>query len=274
MAMTLMYITNKTEVARIAEQSGVDWIFVDLEFHGKSERQVGRNTVISKHTIDDVKKIRSVLSRSQLLVRVNPIWTDSKHEIDTVIAAGADIIMLPYFKTLEEVETFISCVNGRGKTCLLLETPEAVTLISEIVKIQGIDFIHIGLNDLAIAHGMKFIYELLADGTIDKLAKEITKCNIAFGFGGIARVGKKKPPAEDVIAEHYRLGSSMVILARSFCDSSVNDIVMIEHTFRSGVADIRVVEQKLLSLPSSFFEQNRLSVQADILKVVEQGEKE
>jgi len=272
MPMTLMYLTNKTEVAKIAEQSGVDWIFVDLEFHGKSARQVGRDTVISNHTIDDVKKIRSVLSRSRLLVRVNPIWTDSKHEIDTVITAGADIIMLPYFKTVREVETFISCVDCRVKTCLLVETPEAVTLISEIVQIHGIDSIHVGLNDLAIAHGMKFIYELLADGTIDGLAKEITKHKIPFGFGGIARIGKKKPPAEDVIAEHYRLGSSMVILARSFCDSSSTDIKTLEHTFKSGVADIRAVEQRLLSMPSSFFEQNRLSVQVDILKVVEQGE--
>ena len=37
-----------------------------------------------------------------------------------------------------------------------------------------------------------------------------------LGFGGIARLGFGMLPAEHVIAEHYRLGSTAVILSRSF----------------------------------------------------------
>ena len=33
--LNLMYITKKTEIAKIAESAGVDWIFVDMEFIGK-----------------------------------------------------------------------------------------------------------------------------------------------------------------------------------------------------------------------------------------------
>lgn len=36
MALKLIYITNRPEVAGIAERSGVDWIFVDLEIDRKS----------------------------------------------------------------------------------------------------------------------------------------------------------------------------------------------------------------------------------------------
>ena len=32
MSIKLMYITNKPEIAQIAESSGVDRIFVDMEF--------------------------------------------------------------------------------------------------------------------------------------------------------------------------------------------------------------------------------------------------
>ena len=32
MALKLMYITNKPEIAQIAESSGVDRIFVDMEY--------------------------------------------------------------------------------------------------------------------------------------------------------------------------------------------------------------------------------------------------
>ena len=49
MSLKLMYITNNTEIAKIAEKSGVDRIFVDLETVGKQERQGGVNTVQSHH---------------------------------------------------------------------------------------------------------------------------------------------------------------------------------------------------------------------------------
>lgn len=41
MALNLMYITNRPEIAQIAEENGVDWIFVDMEFIGKDNRQGG-----------------------------------------------------------------------------------------------------------------------------------------------------------------------------------------------------------------------------------------
>lgn len=36
--LNLMYITKHPEIARIAEEAGVDWIFVDMEFIGKDCR--------------------------------------------------------------------------------------------------------------------------------------------------------------------------------------------------------------------------------------------
>ena len=47
--LKLMYITNRPEVAQIAEQAGVDWIFVDMEFIGKDARQGGLDTVQNHH---------------------------------------------------------------------------------------------------------------------------------------------------------------------------------------------------------------------------------
>lgn len=41
MSLKLMYITNQPEIAQIAESAGVDRIFVDLEYIGKSDRQGG-----------------------------------------------------------------------------------------------------------------------------------------------------------------------------------------------------------------------------------------
>ena len=103
--LKLMYITNRPDVARIAESAGVDRIFVDMEFIGKDERQKGLDTVKSHHTARDVAAIRASVTKAQVLVRVNPIhsatadYCSSEQEINDVIEAGADVIMLPFRKT-------------------------------------------------------------------------------------------------------------------------------------------------------------------------------
>ena len=156
MFLKLMYITNRPDVALIAEQAGVDRIFIDMEYIGKADRQGGMDSVQNHHTVDDVKAIRSVLTKSDLLVRVNPIheetadYCSSKDEIDEVIQAGADIVMLPFFKTVEEVQRFINIVDGRVKTMLLMETPEAADLVDKIIAVPDIDEIHLGINDMSL----------------------------------------------------------------------------------------------------------------------------
>ena len=87
----------------------------------------------------------------------------SKEEIDLAIENGAKVLMLPYFKTVDEVRTFISLVDGRAKTMPLLETPGAVEVIDEILNLDGLDEIFIGLNDLSLGY-KKFMFELLVDG--------------------------------------------------------------------------------------------------------------
>ncbi len=265
MALKLMYITNNTDIAKIAENSGVDWIFIDLEINGKEERQGHLDTVISRHHIDDVKKIKEVLNTSKLLVRVNPIFEGSKAEIDRVIDDGADIVMLPFFKSREEVSEFSDYVGGRVKTMLLLETPEAAESIDDILSVDGIDYIHIGLNDLHLGYGMKFMFELLADGTVEKLCNKIKDRGIPYGFGGIAQLGHGELPAEYVIAEHHRLGSLMAILSRSFCNvNKIKGIEEAQEVFNRGVFEIREYEGKLKDKSKEFFEENKATVRSII----------
>ena len=197
--LNLMYITNDPAVARIAEASGVDRIWVDMEFIGKSARQGGMDTVQLHHTIDDIRAIRAAVTKSEVLVRVNPIheatpdYGDSAWEIPAAIDAGADVVMLPFFKTVKEVKTFIDLVDGRAKTMLLVETPEAVEIIDDILALDGIDEIHIGLNDLSLGYGMKFMFELLADGTVEGHSLWLRRHRRA-GQGDAAR-GKRHPGA-------------------------------------------------------------------------------
>lgn len=270
MALKLMYITNRPDVALIAEKYGVDRIWIDLETLGKEERQKGMNTVKSNHTVEDVRTIKSLLSTSEMLVRVNPWNKNSVQEINAVVSAGADIIMLPMWKSPAEVINFLSAVNGRCKTTLLLETKEAVECLDEILVNGGMDEIHIGLNDLHLSYGMTFMFELLANGTVEMLCKKIKEKGIPYGFGGIARLGTGDLPAEKVIMEHYRLGSTRAILSRSFCNVfKLNDINEVEKIFSDNMAELRIYEEKISASTNDEFEENRKLVVDKVQQIIE-----
>ena len=275
MSLKLMYITNRPEIAVIAEQYGVDRIFVDMEYIGKDLRQGRLDTVQNHHTVRDVRNIRAVISKAELLVRVNPIheatdeYTSSEEEINAVIEAGADIIMLPYFKTVEEVYRFLSIVNGRTGTMLLLETKEAAAILDILLTMKGIDEIHIGLNDLSISRNQKFLFEPLADGTVERLCMKMKLAGKFYGFGGVASLGRGMVPAETIIKEHYRLGSQMAILSRSFCNiNNFEDMDAIEEIFYRGIREIRALEKEC-RYHMDYFSQNREELIAAVDNIVD-----
>ena len=274
MALKLMYITNKPAVAEIAEQAGVDWIFLDMEFIGKDARQGGLDTVQNHHTVKDVANIKAAVKKAKVLVRVNPIhdalpnYPSSKDEIDATIKAGADIVMLPFFKTVEEVKQFISYVDGRAKTLLLMETVEAANLVDEILEVPGIDMIHLGLNDMHLELGMKFMFELLANGTVENLGNKIKAKGSPFGFGGIATLDGGALPGSMVLKEHVRLGSSMAIVSRSFCNTEIEtDLNEVKRIFDTGISGLRALEKEASQADAAYLEENRKAVVATVNKI-------
>ena len=214
-----LMITNDPELAGWAEAAGIDRIFVDLEKLGKQERQGHLDTHMSDHTIDDVARVKSALDQAELLVRLNPLNPNTQREVEAAITHGADILMLPMYRTGEEVNEFVKMVDGRAKVIPLLETLGAFQSIRDVVKIKGVSEVYIGLNDLYLDMGLQFIFEPLANGLVDELAAIIKKAGLPFGFGGIARTGEGIIPGKLVLGEHLRLGSSSVILSRTFLRS-------------------------------------------------------
>lgn len=269
MALKLMYITNNPDVALIAEKHGVSRIWIDLEVLGKEKRQFGLDTVKSQHSPKDVKSISDVVTVSEVMVRVNPWNPNSKSEIDTVIANGADIVMLPMWKKVAEVDEFIKTVGGRAKTSLLLETNEAECCLDKVLELSGIDEIHIGLNDLHLSKGMKFMFQLLSDGTVENICNKIKKAGIPYGFGGIARIGEGMLPAEKIIAEHYRLKSTRAILSRSFCNcEQIQKLQEIDRIFSENMKKLHDYEESLKEKNQEFYMANRIEVEKIIKDIV------
>ncbi len=221
--MEYIHITNNPKLARYSIESGVHRIFVDLEVNGKYERQGHLDTLISQHSFSDIRLVKESISNATLMVRLNPLYKGSQSEVDQAIELGADLLMLPMFQTAQELREFSKMVRGRVGIIPLVETHSAMLDMHHIVKVPGLSEIYIGLNDLHIDMGLKFMFEPLANGMIDQAVEVIKQSSLPFGFGGVARVGEGLISGELVLAEHVRLGSSSVILSRTF-NRNGNDI--------------------------------------------------
>lgn len=268
--LKLMYITNDPAVARIAVDAGVDRIFIDMEVLGKAERQGGMDTVQSHHVPADIAAVRSAIGdRVEIMARVNPLNPDSQAEINAAVANGADVIMLPMWRTAEDLRQLVQMVGGRAKVMPLLETDAAAEHLADALRVPGVDQMHIGLNDLHLCYHRKFLFQLLTDGTVDRLCTQLRAAGLPFGFGGVGRPGSGALPAEYIIGEHYRLGSQYVILSRSFCNTSkVTDLDDIRRIFTEGVADVRRVERECAAWTQEQFDENHRRVCACVETIV------
>lgn len=256
--MKLMLITNVPQIARCGVREGVDRVFVDLEIHGKVARQGHLNTVMSRHTLADVRAVRHAVPACELLVRVNPLHAESGAEIDAVLEAGADLLMLPMFHSAATVAEFSSLVAGRAGVIPLVETPRAASQIKQVAAVGGLSEIFIGLNDLHLGLGKRFMFELLADGTVERLGQAIKAAGLPFGFGGIARIGEGLLPAELILGEHQRLGSQSVILSRTFFHNSSRTAA--DGDFARAIAAIRETLRELTQRSPQDIRENQTRV--------------
>jgi hypothetical protein len=88
--------------------------------------------------------------------------------------------------------------------------------LAACIEVPGVDEVLIGLNDLHLEMGCRFMFEPLVLGHVERMTETLKKAGIPFGIGGLARVGEGMLPAEMLLSEHARLGSTCAILSRTF----------------------------------------------------------
>lgn len=260
--LELLQITNDPAFARRCDALGGFRLWVDLERLGKAQRQAGRDTFITTHTLEDVGRIKAVLRQSSLMVRLNPLNPGSASELEDVLAQGADLVMLPMFEGAEQLEAFSRLVAGRVPIVALLETSSALRSMHEWIATPGLAEVYVGLNDLHLSLGQRFMFEPLANGELDPVADAVQKRGLRFGFGGIARLNEGRLPGRDVLAEHLRLGSTAVILSRTFNASDRVDSV-----FEREIDALRTEEARLVSRDPQEVERDRVRIAARIREI-------
>jgi hypothetical protein len=252
----LTLFTNDPALARRAEAAGIQRIGPDLERLGKADRQQNLDTWQSSHEESDVARVGETLRSSALFVRVNSPHAGLRTEIGRVIAMGAAIVMLPFFDTTDDVRRFVEWVGGRARALLLVETRRSAALIEEIVAIEGVDEIHVGLNDLRLSLGISG-FEVMASPLLVRISEAVRGAGLPFGFGRVGRADDRSLPVDPdlVFAQYPRLMADRAFVSRFFLmpDPEKIDLTSAVAQFRRrmnewGSADPDALERARLAL--------------------------
>jgi hypothetical protein len=214
----LTLITDDPVLAAAADQAGVNRIGLDLEVLGKAERQSGEDTRLSKHKIESLPIIARSLAKADLFVRLNPMNANSQNEIETALRFGAKVLMLPFFRTADEVSSFVRLVAKRAYVIILVETASAAVRLRDILAVPGVDEVMFGLNDLRMELGVRNHFEVLASPLLDAMASEVRRARLILSLGGVARPDDVSLPVSPdlILAQFPRLGATGAWVSRSF----------------------------------------------------------
>ncbi len=257
--MQFLMIVNDPRIALFASQNGVHRLFVDLEYMGKGERQKNMDTWKSRQGLQDVTYIREAAPDAHLLVRINPLHEGTKAEMDDALARGADSIMLPMFRTRDELARFYDMLAGRAEALPLVETAAALHAIPQMIDTLPVTGLHIGLNDLHLDLKMQFMFQPLAQGLLEDAAAAMREKGVRFGIGGVARAREGIVSPDYLLGEHVRLGSTGAILSRTFHRGAETlEALQAEMDFRAEIRKLQTIYAGFLGMGPAELEANRL----------------
>lgn len=267
--MQFLMIVNDTEIARFVAKHGVDRLFVDLEWMGKDDRQKGLDTWKSRQLPADVSRLREAVPDAHLLVRVNPPHEGTAAEVDDAVARGADSVMLPMIQTVDDVARFLDCLAGRAEAVPLIETKASLEALPRMVETLPLTRVHIGLNDLHLDMKLAFMFQPLADGSLEVACAAMRAAGVPFGIGGVARAREGIVSPEFLLGEHVRLGSDAAILSRTFHRGAQTMQELQEiMEFEAEVCALRAIYERFKQSDAATLEENRVLTRHRINDVV------
>lgn len=254
----LFLFSTDPDLIRPVVAGGVAGVVVDWEHIGKAERQAGFDTQINHDTLEDLRRVRACTA-ARVLCRINAFGPWTREEIEAAVQAGADEILLPMVRSVEEVERVLEWIRGRGGLGILIETREAVNLCERLTRLP-LTRVYLGLHDLAIERRTPNPFRAISDGIVERVRSAF---QIPFGFAGLTLPDRGFPiPCRLLIAEMARLGCSFSFLRRSF----LRDIVG---------RDPRVEVPRILEALREAFQQPppaREAMHQELLRAIEEAD--
>ena len=167
-------------------------------------------------------------------------------------------------RSAADVEAMCSALAGRLPLVPLIETVASAEALKQIAALDGVEEVYFGLNDLHLDRGDSFMFQPLADGTVEQLSAVAKSARKPFGFGGMARLGHGDLDAELILAEHVRLGSTSVMLSRKFKDRATGPF-----DWQGEIGRIRRAVERLSRRSADEAENDRLRLVEAVDRIVQ-----
>lgn len=216
--MNLILISNLPNEIRLAKSVGIHTVLIDLERETKVDRQQGKGLFISDHTIEDLWLIRHAFPDLKIVTRINSLNNHSDREVENVLSAGTDALMIPFIQTHDELRKFTAYVNNRCKIIPLFETVWSVEHVEECLNILDTDTCHFGLNDLALQQGWSSIFTAFEWPPFLQALDIVRKRGMQFGIAGIGNQLDTTLPVHpsDFFIQQIKQGGTRFWLSRNF----------------------------------------------------------
>lgn len=202
-------LARSADIARIARASGHDFLFIDTQ-----------HAIFNLETIAHIANAALAIGIAPL-VRVRGL---DDPDVPLLLDSGVTGIVFPDIATAEQARRAVArCkfppigkrsvganfpqFDGRGVplkdavpalnrstiAAVMIETVEGLDNVEEIAKVDGLDVVHVGSNDLLVDMGKPGRFDDPAiDAALDKVIKVATANGKFPGCGGIRDVARQK----------------------------------------------------------------------------------
>ena len=182
--LEILLFTTDTGLASRALEAGIAGFVVDWERRGGDAARAVADVGSGPDTADDLRAMSSIAG-AQHYCRLNRPGLHTADEVEVALACGATHLIVPMVECATEVERVLALVRGRAPTGIMVETDIACRAAADIAT-QPVDFVYVGLLDLAISRREGNVFRALADGTADRLCEAFA--GVRFGIGGVTAI--------------------------------------------------------------------------------------
>lgn len=219
--LEILLFTVDRALARQARAAGVSGVVVDWETRACDPRRAA----VDLGAPDSPEDLRAVSDAvcGPVYCRINRPGPHTPREVACALEGGATHLIVPMIERPAEAEQVLHLVGGRAAVGIMIETDPACQA-AEAIAALPLDFVYVGLLDLAIGRREGNPFHVLVDGTADRVREAFA--GIRFGIGGVTAVDAGSPvPALDLLGEVARLDADFVFARRSFLrDMSDRDL--------------------------------------------------
>ncbi len=231
--------------------AGMHDFFIDLEV---VQAPIGSITN-SPNQLEDCERIRGYSENIKIFLRPDgEELRRSKDYLQEIIAAKANYIFYPNAEDVDEIKSLSYIIENSGaKFIAMIETTHGFNALSDILAIDTVSGVYMGLHDFSKSLGCRYVFEPILQGYLDQLAAGAKHADKPFGFTSVS----PSLTGEMILSlakEHARLGSGMTLASvmrlrdmnKSSLQQILSELSRLYQDARLMTSDIQEQEHKNL----------------------------